>query len=116
MGRRRTGAKWILAVNLVAVLAFALLHGIGPEWTEVKVLSNYVFLDREGVIDANALARLNPNYGFTNNPRFAVPHFIAGPALEGQSTYALYGLALALTNLALTINVLAGGRRADPVT
>lgn len=112
MIRRRTGVKWILAVNLVAVVGFAVLYGIGPTWTEMKVQSNYVNLDREGVIDANALRKFHPSYGFAENPRSAVPHYIAGPALDAQRSYAAYGFVLAMTNLVLTIGVLVKVGRA----
>ena len=111
MGKSRTGVKCILAANLAAMIGFALLFSILPIWTEVQVKMKYVNLDRAGVIDANALAKFHPSYDFTKNPRIVVPLYIAGPALDAQSSSALGGFILALTNVVLTVWVLLKDRR-----
>jgi hypothetical protein len=104
MGTSRTGVKCILGVNIAAMVGFAILGGIVPLSTELRVRSHYVNLDRTGVIDANALEKFQPD--LVKDPRHAVPLYIAGPALEAQKSNAFWGSIMAMSNSVICVGVL----------
>ncbi len=108
-----TSAKVFLVVNCLATLGFAFLLLIQPLSTDLDVRGRYTQLDREGVINQDALAKFHPSYGFTAaNHRNSVPRYIAGPALRALRANAEIGLAVAATNLAVAVWALLAARRA----
>jgi len=108
------GLKVLLALNCVALIGFVLVLAVQPAMTVVDVCMNYTELDREGVINNDVLAKVRPDYA--QNPRNAVPRYIAGAALQGQRVNAQLGVALAAVNALVVVGFLlaaeAGGRPA----
>ena len=99
----------IVAVgNVVAMGIFLFLLFLLPLYTDVKGRGNFVELDREDVINVDALKKFHPSRGFVSSDpmvhRITVPRYIAGPALLAERRNAALGVAVTAFN-----SLIAGG-------
>jgi len=107
----RSAAVTFLVLNLLAALGFAILAFIVPALTDLDVRMRYTGLDREGVINTDALAKLHPSWGFTTEDhRISVPRHIATPALAAERENALLGLFVSGLNALFAIWLLVKTR------
>ena len=101
--------KYLCLLNTVMAIIFVLLATVRPAFTDLSVMGRYGNLDREGVINSEALKKFHPSYGFSESRR-GVPRYIAGPALEAEKLNANVGAAAALANLILMLMIAASHR------
>jgi hypothetical protein len=107
--------KIALVISWVAIVVFALALASQPLSTEFDVSMNYVRLDRAGAINNDVLSKFHPSYDFAHNPRFAVPLYIARPALKAQLINALLGMGFAVVNVIIIRGCLRAVRRSASV-
>jgi len=93
----------ILAVgNVVAMGVFLFFLLLVPLHTDLQVRINFVQLDREDVINTDALKKFHPSYCFISSDpmvhRITVPRYIAKPALSAERRNAAFGVAVTTLN------------------
>ena len=97
--------KVIVGVNAAALLVFVVAFFYLGAAAAVEAEHRFTDLDRAGVINADALERFAPSYGFGDARslayRVAVPAWLSGPAVGWLRVACAAGAVVAGVNVAL---------------